>query len=175
MAMISTCSRCGREYEGEDACDHSTPEIEIGACYRDARDGEIVRVLGPEQRLLGFPAVVLKAGESAGHGGQVGARVWRDRDALTERVPDPTPAIVEDSAEGVEPDDLDLEQAADLVRDLRRLRLLRSKVGEGLSPFAEQHYLLALAQLGQAERSLRIASLHEAQWIGARQMGRPFG
>lgn len=73
-------------------------EIVVGACYRDVRDGEIVRVLGPEQRLLGlFPAVVLKAGESAGHGGQAGARVWRDRDALTERVPDPTPAIAEDA------------------------------------------------------------------------------
>lgn len=169
MATISTCSRCGREYEGEDACDHSTPEIEIGACYRDECDGEIVRVLGPEQRLLGFPAIVLQAGESAGQRAQAGARVWRDRDALTvwERVPDPTPAIAESDAE-----DLDLEQAADLVRDLRRLRLLCSKVGEGLSPFAEQHYLLALAQLEQAERSLRIATLHEAQWIGARQMGR---
>lgn len=22
---LSTCSRCGREYEGDDACDHSTP------------------------------------------------------------------------------------------------------------------------------------------------------
>jgi hypothetical protein len=102
--------------------------IEIGACYRDVCDGEVVRALA-----------------------RIGSGAWR--------------AIVVVST----------SQAADLVRDLRRLRLLCSKVGEGLSPLAEQHYLLALAQLEQAERSLRIAKLHEAQWIGARQMGRPFG
>lgn len=71
-------------------------EIVVGACYRDLRDGEIVRVVGPEQDLLGFPAVVLKAGKCAGYCAQVGARVWRDREALAERVPDPTPAAIDD-------------------------------------------------------------------------------
>jgi len=138
--------------------------IEIGACYRDVCDGEVVRALAR----IGSGAWRAIVVVSTSH--EVGTNVVRELELDGwRRVPDPTPAIAEDG------DDLDLDQAADLVRDLRRLRLLCSKVGEGLSPLAEQHYLLALAQLEQAERSLRIAKLHEAQWIGARQMGRPFG
>ena len=59
-----------------------------------------------------------------------------------------------------------LDDAAERVHRLRTVMLLGSDCGEGLSPYAEQHYLAALASLEQAQCSLRLASLHEARWLG---------
>ena len=70
---------------------NETKPIEVGACYRDPGDGEIARVLEPADG-PGWRVRTLVVGSS---GLAVGAEFHRDLRGW-ERVPDPTPALVED-------------------------------------------------------------------------------
>lgn len=66
-------------------------EIVIGACYRAAWDGEVVRVLEETSRGV-WRCVVL----ATGRGAATGEMVERADTSDWSRVPDPTPAIVEE-------------------------------------------------------------------------------
>lgn len=72
-------------------------EIVIGACYRDKRDGEVVRVTSPIGSGWYECTVVVT---SVDMGDARGTRVERDVGTYAwTRIPDPTPAIAEDVPE----------------------------------------------------------------------------
>lgn len=72
-------------------------DIVVGACYRDRRDGEIVRVTDATDPLAPRCVVV----EPSRHGfddSTPGLRTWREWPrGRWERVSDPTPAVIDDA------------------------------------------------------------------------------
>lgn len=72
-------------------------EIVVGACYRDVRDGEIVRVTDASDPLAPRCVVVVASGHHYDDGA-AGYETWREwsRDRWL-RVPDPTPAVIDDA------------------------------------------------------------------------------
>lgn len=72
-------------------------EIVVGACYRDVRDGEIVRVTDASD-LMAPKCTVLVPSRFGFEDSEAGMLTWREwaRDRW-ERVPDPTPAVIDDA------------------------------------------------------------------------------
>ena len=101
---------------------NETKPIEVGACYRNPGDGEIARVLEPADG-PGWRVRTLVVGSS---GLAVGAEFHRDLRGW-ERVPDPTPALVED--ETARQARVDALEAARVVE--RRARLLEQLRASG--------------------------------------------
>lgn len=69
---------------------------------------------------------------------------------------------------GVAPTELDVSSPEDLDKiayhiDRLRATLLFEPLTAGLSPVAEQHFLIALDLLSQAKSNMTLASLHQAR------------
>lgn len=56
---------------------------------------------------------------------------------------------------------LSLTEATRTIEQLRTVRLLFAPLSEGMNPKAEQHYLLALSCLEQAQRHMALAAIEQ--------------
>lgn len=63
---------------------------------------------------------------------------------------------------------MDLNSLADEI-DALRAKFLFDFETDGIAPFAEQHFLLALAALDQAARNMRLADMHHASALCGRR------
>jgi len=71
--------------------------FEKGKCYKDPDDGEVVRVLGPQAADGDWSIEVLWPGTKAPPEDRtIGARRYRTLGPRWQRVPDPTPAVIDD-------------------------------------------------------------------------------
>lgn len=93
----------------------SAPEIVVGACYRDPSEGEVVRALRVDRDGL---VLVRRVGDD--WPGCVCERFEDLRFGHWERVPDPTPAVIDDET--------DHEREADASFALQEVARLRAQI-----------------------------------------------
>ena len=97
---VNVSERCWNAYRAvriADADAVPVPNPIVGACYRDVRDGEIVRVTDASDPLAP-KCVVVRESHHRYDDGSVGYETFREwpRDRW-ERVSDPTPAVIDDA------------------------------------------------------------------------------
>ena len=125
--------------------------IEVGACYRDPSDGEVVRVIGRGGTRVLWECMVLASGRGSSRA--VGEVVWRSHDELDERVPDPTPAVIDDTLEAAE----EMARQERIDATARAIFVARASWDDELST-AESDGVYVLAESLEAARERYIAT-----------------